>query len=840
MAWWRVPSTLRRSSLRGLARQPWQTGLTLLGIALGVAIVVAVDLANSSARRAFALSLSSVSGVATHQLVGGPLGVDDRVFARLRSELGLRANAPVVLGSASVAARRFTLLGVDLFSERDLGRHDALLDNAADAPAAGLWRGDGVAMHRAAARELGVAVGEVIELDLGERRVPVAVRALFGAEAGAAAQGLLLADIALAQELLLRQGYIDRIDLQLDEAGQQRVRAWLPPGLTLLDSGERNASLRQMSEAFHLNLTAMSLLALLVAGLLIYNTVTFSVLRRRRVLGIYRALGVSRGELFALVGAEAGLMGLAGSAGGLLLGLLLGQALLRLVTRTIDDLYFHLHVTTFVVDPWSLLKGLALGLAVTALAAALPAREAALSPPLSVQQRSSVERRSRGRVLLLALVGLGALGAGWLAMGRDGGSLSQGFAGLVVQVLGYCLIVPALVLLLARGGVGALPRRAGVVPRLALRGIEAGISRTGLAVAALTVAVSVTVGVGIMVGSFRDTVAQWLTQTLAGDVYVASLNPHQQPLPEALQRRLERLPEVGAVSRSRHVRLETAFGPLRLTVRDVAPAEEAQFALRSALADPWPAFRRGGGVMISEPLAWHQGLAPGAVVTLPTPDGARAFPVLGVFADYSSSRGVLMMALEPYASIWRDAAVSGLVLSARAGGGAKALLTAVEEQLAAAGGGFRATASGAIREQSLAVFDRTFAITHVLRLLALVVAFVGVLSALLALQLERSREYAVLRATGMTPWQLGRLVVLQTGVTGLIAGVLALPLGLLMSAILIDVINRRSFGWTMEHHLPPGVLLEALALAVVAAVLAGIYPAWRAARAAPAAALREE
>lgn len=834
---WPGCSLLRRSSLRGLARQPWQTGLTLLGIALGVAIVVAVDLANSSARRSFALSLASVSGPATHQLVGGPLGIEDGLFARLRAELGLRASAPLVQGPALLGGRRFTLLGVDPVSELDLGRHDGLLAGAAGA---GRWWQDGVAMHRDDARDLGIAVGDVVDLRLGERSVPVAVRALSGGAAGGAARGLLLADIAPAQELLQRLGRIDRIDLVLDEAQQRRLRAWLPAGLTLVAIDERNASLRQMSEAFHLNLTAMSLLALLVAGLLIYNTVSFSVLRRRRVLGIYRALGVSRGELAALVGVEAGLLGLFGSAGGLVLGLALGQGLVGLVTRTIDDLYFHLHVTAFLVDPRSLLKGGALGLAVTALAAAVPAREAALSPPVSVQQRSGLERRSRRRLRALAVLGAGAMLLGWALLGGRHGSLWQGFAGLVVQVFGFCLIVPGLVLLLARAAVRALPAGAGVVPRLALRGIEAGISRTGLAVAALTVAVSVTVGVGVMVASFRGSVAQWLSYSLAGDVYVAALNPHQRPLPTELRRRLEQLPGVGAVSRSRYVQVETGFGPLRLVARDVSPLDEAQFRLLAGGDRAWRDFRQGRGLLVSEPLAWREDLAPGDTVTVQTAAGPRALPVLGVFTDYSSSRGVLLMDLSYYARALADPGVSGLVLTRRPGVAAAELLDQVQAQLALSGVGFRATPSGAIRERSLAIFDRTFAITRVLRLLAVLVAFVGVLSALLALQLERTREYAVLRATGMTPWQLSRLIVLQTGVMGLMAGAMALPLGLLMSDILIDVVNRRSFGWSMERQLPPGVLLEALVLAALAAGVAGLYPAWRASRAAPAAALREE
>jgi putative ABC transport system permease protein len=166
--------------------------------------------------------------------------------------------------------------------------------------------------------------------------------------------------------------------------------------------------------------------------------------------------------------------------------------------------------------------------------------------------------------------------------------------------------------------------------------------------------------------------------------------------------------------------------------------------------------------------------------------------------------------------------------------------TAVREILSTYDNGFTLVSNRQLREITLQIFDRTFAITNVLRLLAILVAFIGVVSTLMALQLERLREFAILRATGMTPWQVSSLILKQTAVLGICAGVLALPLGLMMSEVLIDVINRRSFGWSMQHFLPESVLIEGFLLALIAALLGGLYPAWRAAKIMPAMALREE
>jgi putative ABC transport system permease protein len=162
------------------------------------------------------------------------------------------------------------------------------------------------------------------------------------------------------------------------------------------------------------------------------------------------------------------------------------------------------------------------------------------------------------------------------------------------------------------------------------------------------------------------------------------------------------------------------------------------------------------------------------------------------------------------------------------------------ENLARGAKGLSIRSNREIRDASMDVFDRTFAITHVLRLLAIAVAFIGILSALLALQLERTREFAVLRALGFTPRQLAGLVLAQTGFLGLAAGLLALPLGLLLAHALVTVINLRSFGWSMDLTVAPGLLAQAPLLALAAAFLGGLYPAWRAARMKPAEGLREE
>ncbi|HEY0961284.1 MAG TPA: FtsX-like permease family protein [Pseudomonadales bacterium] len=821
------------------ARQhPWQTWLSFVGIALGVMMVVAVDLANGSARRAFAQSIDAVNGNITHQIVGGSAGVPDDVFTALRTELGVRRSAPTLSAAVRIEGQEFTLLGLDLVSEATLDRRrPGFSTNGGDLLGLGfasLAAGNAVLMSDNAAASLQLAEGASVALQSSAGVRDVELAATFASGEAAATDGLVFADIATAQDLLQRRGTIDSIDLVLDDAEAERVRDWLPAGLTLVETNARNASLEQMTAAFHVNLLAMSLLALLVAGLLIYNTVSLSVLQRQETLGILRSLGVTRGELVKLVLGEAAVLGGLASIAGVVAGLLLGQLLVQLVTRTIDDLYFDLTVTQFMLEPLSLLKGLMLGVSLTLLAAALPAWEAGRSQPVTLRQRAVRDRGWTRRLPLLALAGLALLIAGYLLLVPAQGSLAGGFVALNLIIFGFCLMLPLAMYWLLQGVLRAGGLRMKQTLRLSLRNLQTGIGRTGLAVAALAVSVSVTVGVGIMVGSFRDTVILWLDQTLGGDLQVTRLD--EGGIPPELQDYVAALPEVEALMLGYQLRAESSHGPVRVMASDAA-VTDSLFIKALSEAD-LARVEAGEGMLVSEPFAYTENLAIGSPLTLTSASGALTLPILGIFYDYSTGAGMVAIADEVLRREWPDEAPARLTLQLAEGAGP--IANTLRRETARYAGSFGIAANADIRRITLTIFDRTFAITHVLRLLAIVVAFVGVLSALIALQLERMREYAMLRATGMTTREVAAMIGTQTLAMGLLAGLFALPLGLMMSDILIDVINRRSFGWSMLHTLPANVLLEALLLALGAALVAGLYPMHRVARVRPAEALRGE
>ncbi len=845
---------LRAATLRHLLRHPAQLLLALLGLMLGVATIVAVDVATASARRAFELSVQAVDGAATHQIVAGPNGIDERLYVRLRTQPSPAlapgvALAPVVSGFVSVGEHIMQLIGIDPLAsaalESDAGSRApfALQDLAA----ARAWytTPGAVVMSAASARELGIGADGRFTLAVGGVHHDARLIARL-ADAGPGFDGLILTDIAQAQEWLGAAGRLSRIDLRLpggadDAALAAHLRAQLPPGLALQLTRAAARETFAMTDAFTTNLRAMSLLALLVGTLLIYGAVSFAVLQRRTIIGVLRALGATRREVLLGVLGEAAALGVAGAIGGALLGLAIGRGLTGLVSQTINDLYFVLAVTSVSVPPGTLLKAILVGLSTALIAALLPALEVARSAPQLALARSVLERRAlRLARQLLILSVLLAAGAG-VTVAASGRSLLAGFAALFMLLLSVAAITPAALRALAGGSARLLGRRSAVA-RLACADVAASLSRTGVAIAALGMALAAMIGVAVMVASFRESLREWLLQTLRADVYVSAPG-----VADSLERRLDpqliaallAVPGIRAHSEGRRATVDSPSGPVDVNAVKLVPASLPGFRLTQGDAEQaWPRFLRGD-LLISEPLAWRLSLAPNDRLTLITASGARVFAIAAVYREYGNDRGEVLMDLTSYQRWWHDHDIAALGLYLAPGVSAPQVVTA----LRAAAHGHQALlirSNADIRELSMRIFERTFVITRVLNWLAAGVAATGLLSALLAWELQRMRELALLRALGVTPGGTALLVLAQTLFMGLAALLAAIPAGLLTAITLTDVINRRAFGWQIALHLAPTQFTSALALALTAALAAGAYPAWRGARLALAAGLREE
>lgn len=852
--------TLFKTILRDQLHRPWLTLLLILSIALGVAVVVAVDLANASATRAFQLSTQVIVGKATHQIVGDANGFDDAVYRNLRLQ-GFRNAAPIVEGYARALAadgrvelggQTMRVLGIDLFAEPPFRTYITAGTNVSlDALTAFYTQPGAVLISTDSAARYKLKVGAKLTLQVGARKKPVTIVGLMQQPNQVSArvlEGLILTDISSAQELFDMNGKLSRIDLIATEEEAEALRRTLPTGLRIVRASEQADTVAQLTAAFQLNLTAFSLLALAVGMFLIYNTVMFSVVQRRRMLGILRCVGVTGREIFLLIMSEAALLGLLGSLLGLGLGILLGRLTVALVTQTINDLYFTLTVSDVNIDALSLAKGLLLGIFSALLAAALPAYEASAVPAVTVLQRSDLEDRIRNLLPRLNIIGafLILLGAAILIFGQSNVALL--FGGIFLALFGLVMYVPVVTIFLMRIATATLGH-IGLIARMASRTVTQALSRTSVAIASLMVAVAVVIGVTVMIASFRTTVENWLAQTLNADFYVSSpLSGANRivSMDSSLVEKTRAVPGVQNIEVLRSVTVTSpTLGNVRVNATQGGVARESRI-FRSYNGDPAKIYDElnAGAIAITEPFANKHHVAEGSTLTLDTDKGAQTFPIVGVYYDYSSDQGSILMSLDVYRKFWNDNAISGFSVYVAPNYDVNQVEDAVRVAL---GGNAVASvpyvvlqSNRALRDAALVIFDRTFAITQALRVIAVAVAFIGILSALMALQLERTRELGTLRATGMTLRQLWRLTLLESGLMGAAAGILAIPVGLLLAAILIYVINLRSFGWTIFFTSVPEVYVQALLVSIGASLLAAIYPMLRLSKLQVIEALREE
>ena len=850
-------------SLRTLLRHPIQFAIMILGIALGVAVMVSIDLANASAARAFDLSTSAVTGRATHTILGSTQGVDESLYVRLRTDprwRGKLESAPLVISyavSPQLGELPFTVLGIDPFAEAPFrsylgaqGDQEARLESIASllvvpgsillsAPTAERY-----GLHPCSPSTLSTACQLTLSID-GETRDVYLTGLLEPSDnfARRALDTLMLTDIATAQSLSDTGGHLTQIDLILPEGFDTgALSAKLPLGTLLVTSALRNNQVTEMTSAFRTNLTALSLLALVIGIFLIYNAMTFSVVQRRSVFGTLRSIGYTREQVFGMVLGEAALVGALGVLLGLGLGILLGQGAVRMVTQTINDLYFVVNVRGIQIPTSSLLKGGLAGFLASLLAAAPPAWEAASVPPRLALSRAGLESKARSMVNLAAMLGIVITLIGAIVLAIPTRNLVVSFGGTSAVVIGMAALTPWVTVSLMRL-IGEPPARGfGLLGRLAPRNVIRSQSRTAVAVAALMIAVSVTIGVQVMISSFRTTVILWLEQTMQGDIYISAQGLSGTRLDTPLDPQAITLAQEYPAAQSsitvRGATVESEHGPVDLVAVDVKRPMDPRLFL-AVNGNPLDAMKEGS-ILLSEPLANRLGISePGGSLDLLTPQGWQSFPIAGIYADYASTRGTVRMSLDVYRRLWNDEHLNGIVLFLKPDVDIDTALAEVRARLK----GFpdlQVNPSGKLREEALIVFDRTFAITTAMQLITTLVAFIGVLSSLLALQLEKAREMGILRALGLTIAEMRRLTFWETGLLGASAGLLALPTGYILAWILVFVINRRSFGWTLQMHADPAPFVQAFLLAVGAALLAALYPAWRLSRMQTAEALRGE
>ena len=842
-------NSLTKSSFRYLLKHPWQFGLSILGIAMGVAIVVSIDIANYSSAKAFNLSMNAVAGKATHQIIGTSEGIPDSFYTYLRINKEIKNIAPVIEAYVSIPdsnKRVFKLLGVDFFAEQPFRDY---LTNSGDSIDGELkdflTKPNSVIISKESLDRLNKSIGDSLAVLINGKEKTLYIVGLVTEDEQnkSALENLFISDISSAQELT-ENNSIDYIDVIIkNNFEEQFIQSLLPEGFILQKSASRSQTAEQMLEAFKINLNALSLLALIVGLFLIYNTMTFSVVQRKVMIGTLRSIGVTSNEISIIILREALIMGIIGTITGFGAAYFISKYLLVIVSQTINDLYYVVSVREVYISPEIIIKGVALGVIATLLSAIKPSKEASKVHPRSAMIRSEQESTLLKKIPLMNISGIIAIILGAIVLIIPSKNIWLSYFGILPIIVGFALLTPVIIILVEKIFSPVYKKLFGITGKIASRSIIQNISRTHIAIAALALAVAATVGVGTMISSFRNTVIDWLEARLNADIFISAPSlisrRNNAVLSEDILEKIKSLKEVTDINFYRELELLQDGQNYLLIASGLSKRSYSGFKFKEGNPDEaWDKFEKGE-LFLSEPFAYKHDLDVGSILKLKTDNGMQDFKIAGVYYDYASDQGLVTIDYNQFKKYWKTKGISGISVFVKNGYS----ITSVKDKIQALetnGQELVVRTYKFLRDSSIEIFDRTFLIAKVLQILAVIVAFIGILSSLMSLQLERKRELGILRANGLLPGQLFKIVNLQTLLMGVTAGVLALPLGNVLAAILVYIINKRSFGWTMQFEILPQIMLEAMFLSIVAALLAGLYPGIKMSRTSPANALREE
>ena len=698
-----------------------------------------------------------------------------------------------------------------------------------------------IAISRKMSDRLKLKIGDPLRLETqtGTKTFHIGYILDFGDDAPGADEHLSVMDIANVQENFLHVGKLTRISAKVRpgadfNAVRARLQSELPANVLVQPPDRRNRQIERMLGAFQLNLTALSLISLLVGMFLIYNTVATAVVRRRHEIGVLRALGLGGRQVQALFIAEAMLLGIAGAALGLALGVLLAGKLVGAVSQTITSLYILTSIQNLFVSPASIGAALLLCLGAVLIAAWFPAREAAKLAPVEALSIGHLEDQQRARHDSLVRGRRGSAHPGGVDRARV--SLTYGpawlsFGAALFTLLGFAFFVPTVSVLFTRW---VRPRA--IMARIAFGHFAQSLHRTSMAIASLVVALAMVVGISTMIYSFRTTVEEWLTRSVQADIAIGPaanlLLGNNIPVRPEVEQVVASTPgvhydsyrELRVMLEGRQVKLVSArLGVTRDIERLAFSQGDSRAAFDAAIHD--------GDVLVSEPFKRRFHLGLGDTINLATPTGRRDFRIAGVYIDYTTEGGVILVDWQTYRKYWQDNTINGIGVYIDKGSGIKA--ADLERELRpkiAPFGDYLIKSNEELRTQVFRIFDQTFSVTYLLQTIGIIISGLGIFLSLTILVTERRREISILRAVGASRGQIEAMVLWEAGIIGLLGSLLGIVAGLALAWMLSYVINVSFFGWTIAWATPWRFLLSLPFVVIAAALVAGYGPARQAAR----------
>jgi putative ABC transport system permease protein len=824
-----------RSFLRYLVRRKSLSVLQLLGIAFGVAAAVGMTLASRSALQSLEGAVDFIRGGATHTIERPAGPIEEKVLLKLMADSAVGAFAPVIDRNVRIQGdEKVRLLGVDPFLDKDVRSITARIGESESSDVREkvfsffLFDPRAVLVDEGIAKSMRLSAGSILATSQGALRVVY----VFPNPSG---EPLIIADIGHAQELFGMRGYIDRVDLVVID--EEPFRARWSKGYRIESNSQKAETLAALLGAFKLNLQALSLFALFVGVFLIYNTAMFAVVSRRRDAGILLAIGASRNQIAAAFLVEVLLLGVVGGALGGIIGFLLSRFLVEIDGNAISTLYFFLRPSPLPWSFWNLAGGIILGLAASIVGCLPSLLELGRVQPIRVLRGRTASRGAAKRTKRIAVAGLFCMAVAAALFGFSFLHVYVGFAGALAFLIGASLFTGFTIVLSVPILKPIFSRVMGLSGKIAVGNISENLGRTSVAVAAFMVALSMSIGLGAMIDSFRQSLVWWMNSQLRGELYISTKGDVN--VPEDLYEELKRIPGVGGIDVFRNVQIIFRGQPTSITSIDASVLQRYdRFGWFEGGDENWEPVKQGS-VIVSESFSRRFDIKKGDRITIESADGPRDLTVVAVFYDYSTEHGVIMMDRSTYLRLFRDRTINSLgVFIDVANPDRERIIAEVKRRVLARGLPFATREE--FHKRILNIFDSTFAVTRSMRILAIIVAFFGIAGALMTLFVERQKEFGIYRALGFTTGDVIRVTIAESLGMGIISFFMSTFVGTAAAFILIKVINLQSFYWTVFYHFNVQPYLVTALTALSASLAAAAYPAWSVFRKYPVMQIREE
>lgn len=850
-----LSNLLKHVSARRLRFQKAQTFTALSGICLGVAAVVSIGIINKSVLHSFEDSINHATGRAALSITAGQAGFPEAMLDRVQKTAGVEYAVPVIDTHGfleNAKERSLMILGIDSLQDNQI-RDYSLSDESSDIPDPLLFlaKSDSILITREMARREGIKIDQTIRIETVAGIKSFRVRGLLEPEGPAKALGgsIAIMDVYAAQMAFGKEGRIDRIDISLQpgidiETVKKNLEAAVPAGYRVDTPEGRTKQVEVLLSTFQRNINLVSYIAVFVGMYLIYNAVAIAVVHRRKEIGILRALGASRTEIIKLFLGETFVLAVIGSALGVVFGLFLAKSLIGIFGQLVSEVYMRTSVSEISISWSNLLTGFASGVITSLLAAIFPALSSARITPISAIR--SVPYSEEGfftsrRMALGSILGI-TLSLALLLLYKTMPSarlhnVNIIFLSMMLLLLGSSLVTPFALRSFLDLFHRSLSKRLGTAGRLAGLNLRKNITRNSVAAAVVLYGIAVFMSTSTFMYSTKQAFLGYMEEVIKAEILVTAGHPlatqggNNIPMPLSMMDDIATVPGVRSVDPFRRVYIDYQDRHILVLVLDVKKRMDyCRFlAVRGKEKDVLALLPAGDYIAVNEGIAAKYGMKPGDRMMLSTPNGPVAFTVAAVIVEFTSDSGSILMDMGTYRKHWGEQVADNFSIRLSPGADLETVRKSIQDRFGRDRQLFVLSGTE-YKNQIRKLLNQAFVFDHMLNIITLMIASLGIIITLLASVLERTREIGILRSIGMLKHQVSRVVVLESVLLGLVGGGLGVASGLLLGLITIEGFLRAEYGGSARFFIPYLSVAWALALSAGLSALAGTYPARRAAK----------